>query len=145
MKQKFSKLMKCSLLGLGLTMSYPAAANLDVDSSTANLTVALYATLTGLDDFTMTKVSGSNTYSGSDQFSLVTNGAVRVTASAAALSGTAIVPSLTINSNGSTLDTPVETITDTLNLLDATADLGGANALAAGTYISTITLTVSAI
>ena len=147
MKAKLSKISKGVLLGLGLVMSSQASAegNLDVETSTANLTIGLYATLTGLDNFQMTKVNGSPTYTGGDLFSLVTNGAVRVTATTVALSGTTVVPSLTIDSSTNIVDTASNVVTSSNYQLDATANLSGVNELAAGNYSSLITLTVSAI
>ena len=74
----------------GSLISGATLADLDSDSATVNVSVGLYASLTGLDDFTLstTDADGSATavYTGSDDFNLESNSQVRVNLSGSNLS-----------------------------------------------------------
>ena len=144
MKRKLSKrIIKSSLLGLSLVASQSVLA-LDTDSANVDLTVGLYAEVTGLTNFTMLHTSGAN-YAGSDQFTLNANGSVRVTATSTTLNGTVVTPIVTINGGTGVLDTPANTLHSAVHSLEATAALEGANVLAAGNYTGVVTLTVSSL
>ena len=153
MKSKLSKrIIQASLLGLSASQASLANGNgngngngsLANDNANIDLTVALYATISGLDDFTMSNTTGSN-YAGSDQFTLNSNGQVRVTATTTTLGGTNVTPDLSLDNSGSTLDTANNSVHSATHSLEASTDLSGNNSLAAGDYSGVVTLTVSAI
>ena len=145
--------MKKSLiaLSLALTASPVFAGDLDSDSATVSMDVALYASLTGLDDFTLTADStdgaAGSTYSGSDTYNLESNGQVRVTMTGSDLSnGTDTVStSYSLDGSGMTYDTTADSVHNQSHSVAAVATLGAISAQKAGAYAGDITLTVSAI
>ena len=143
-KNPSNRIIQSSLLGLSLFASQSALANLDTDTANINLTVGLYASVTGLDDFTMFNTSGSN-YAGSDTFLLDSNGSVRITATTTALTGSSVTPNVALDSGTHTFDTTANVPHNGMHTLHATVDLSGDNLLAAGNYTGVVTLTVSAI
>ena len=135
----------------GSVVAAPAFANLDSDTATVSMTIGLYASLTGLDDFTLstsgTDGAASAVYTGSDSFNLESNGQVRVAVSGSDLSnGSDTVSTVfALDSSGTTFDTTADSVHNSAHSIAATATLGAISAQQAGAYSSTITLTVSAI
>lgn len=145
--------MKKSLiaLSLALTASPVFAADLDSDSATVSMDIALYASLTGLDDFTLTADStdgaAGSTYSGSDSYNLESNGQVRVSMTGSDLSNGAdsVSTSYSLDGSGMTYDTTADSVHNQSHSVSAVATLGAISAQKAGAYSGDITLTVSSI
>ena len=135
----------------GSLISAATFADLDSDSATVNMSVGLYASLTGLDDFTLSTTdadgSASAVYSGSDDFQLESNGQVRVNLSGGNLSNgsTSIATSYAMDGSGTTFDTTLGVVHNASHNVSATAILGNISSQQAGAYSGVITLTVSAI
>jgi hypothetical protein len=129
----------------------PSFAQLDQDSATVSMNVGLFASLTGLDNFTLTTTdadgSAGAVYNGSDSFNLESNGQVRVALSGGDLSAgdDSVATSYSLDSAGTTFDTATNSVHNAAHTVAASATLGAISAQKAGAYSSVITLTVSAI
>ena len=140
-----------SLAVAGAMIASPVFASLDEDSATVSMNVALYATITGLDDFVLstTAISGGAVavYSGSDTYSLESNGQVRVSLSGVDLSnGRDSVPtSYALDGAGTSYDTTLDVVHNAAHTVSAEAILGDISAQKAGAYSAVITLTVAAL
>ena len=140
-----------SLLVVGAMIASPVFASLDEDSATVSMNVALYAAITGLDDFVLTTdaVSGAAgaVYSGSDSYNLESNGQVRVSLSGINLSnGVDSVPTTyALDGAGVSYDTTVAVVHNASHTVSAEATLGDISTQKAGAYSSVITLTVAAL
>ena len=135
----------------GSVVSAPSFAVLDTDSATVNMNVGLYASLTGLDDFTLT-TSGADgaagaVYDGTDTFNLESNGQVRVSLAGSNLTSGAnsVATTYQMDSAGTTFDTESAKVHNASHSVSAAATLGDISSQQAGAYSSVITLTVSAI
>jgi len=129
-----------------------AYASLDSDSATVNMSVAVFAALTGLDNFTLstTDVDGAagSVYSGSDSFALESNAQVRVSLTGGDLSngsGDAVSTAYNLDANGIIMETTANSVHNNSHTVSAAATLGAISAQKAGAYSSEITLTVSAL
>lgn len=136
----------------GSLVAAPAFAALDTDTATVRMNVGLFASLTGLNDFTLTTTdadgSAGAVYSGSDSFNLESNGQVRVSmtgADLASANGSKVATSYNLDSAGMTFDTESNKVHNREHSVAASATLGAISAQQAGAYSSVITLTVSAI
>ena len=141
--KNYKKILLTSILMLaGMQVSVAEITN---DNATMTMLVPLSATLSKLDNITLTSVDAIN-YTGSDTYTLVSNGQVRVSATTTDLvNGTSTVtPTISLDSSGTVYDTSAGVAHDDgLHTLDvaavvSTADIGG-------TYSGVVTLTVSAI
>ena len=125
--------------------SHVSAQDIDTDSATMTMVIPLYASLTGLDDFVLTSVDGEN-YSGSDVYSLVSNGKVRVSATTTNLvnSQSSVTPTISLDGGGMTFDTVAGVAHDNdTHVLTASAVVDSSDA--GGSYTGFVTLTVSTI
>ena len=123
-----------------------SAEDLGTDSAVMTMILPLYASLSNLDDFYLTSTDAVN-YSGSDEYTLVSNGQIRVTATTTNLvSGTStITPIISLDGSGTTFDTTAGVSHDVANhVLKADAVITDPTT-AGGTYTGTVTLTVSSI
>lgn len=136
---------------VGSVTAVPAFAELDSDSATVSMSIGLYASLTGLADFTLTTSdadgSAGAVYAGSDDFNVESNGQVRVSLAGSDLtSDNDSVPTVfAMDGAGTTFDTTASSVHDASHTVSATATLGEISSQQAGAYSSVITLTVSAI
>lgn len=127
------------------------AADLDSDSATVSMNVGLYASITGLDDFSLSTSdpdgSANATYSGSDDFNLESNGQVRVSMTGGNLSNGAdsVSTSYALDSASTTFDTTADSVHNATHSVSAQAVLGAISAQKAGAYSGSITITVSSI
>ena len=141
-----------SLVLVGAMITSPVFASLDEDSATVSMNVALYAAITGLDDFVLTTTAASGAagavYSGADTYNLESNGQVRVSLSGINLSnGLDSVPT-TYGLDGLgnvSYDTTVAVVHNASHTVSAEAILGDISTQKAGAYSSVITLTVAAL
>lgn len=129
-----------------------AHASLDSDSATVDMSVAVFAALTGLDNFTLTTTdvdgAAGSVYSGSDNFALESNAQVRVSLSGGDLSnggGDSVSTSYNLDDNGIIMETAANSVHNNSHSVSAAATLGAISAQKAGAYSSEITLTVSAL
>jgi hypothetical protein len=140
-----------TLMIAGTVFAAPAFASLDSDDATVSMNVGLYASVTGLDDFTLTPDAldgaASATYSGSDSYNLESNGQVRVTLSGADLSNgvDSVSTAYALDSAGTTFDTTADVVHNAAHEVSAQATLGEISSQKAGAYSAEITLTVSAL
>lgn len=140
-----------SLVLAGTMIASPVFASLDEDSATVSMNIALYASITGLDDFVLstTDVSGGAgaVYNGTDTYRLESNGQVRVSLSGADLSnGSDSVPTTyALDSEGVSFDTTVGLVHNSDHTVSAEATLEDISGQKAGAYSSVITLTVAAL
>ena len=130
----------------------PTFANLDQDTANVTMSVGLFASITGLDDFVLTTNdpdgSAGAVYEGADNFNLESNGQVRVALTGGNLksgAGTEVATSYALDSTGLTFDTESNKVHNAAHSVSAAATLGEISAQEAGGYSSIITLTVSAI
>ncbi len=120
------------------------------DSATVSLNVGLFATIVGLDDFALatSDADGSENaiYSGSDAFTVKSNGQISVTLTGADLVNGAnvITPSYALDSAGLTFDTGAG-VHNSSHTVSASATLGDVSDQEAGAYSGDITITVSAL
>jgi len=127
------------------------AAELDSDSATVSMNVGLYASLTGLDDFSLTTSdadgSAGAVYSGSDSFNLESNGQVHVSMTGGDLSNGADSVSTTysLDSGAMEFDTAADSVHNSAHTVAAAATLGNISSQKAGAYSGNITITVSSI
>ncbi len=145
--------MKLKLLSVGLLV-IPISTNanqLDVASSSVSMDIGLYASISGLDDFSLT-TSGTDgaanaVYSGSDTYQLESNGQVRLTLTGSDLSNgsDSISTSYSLDGNGLVFDTAADMAHNASHSISATATLGNISSQKAGSYTGTITITVSGI
>jgi hypothetical protein len=135
----------------GLILSTSAMAELDSDDATVSLTIGAYASVTGLDDFSLTADgldgAANATYSGSDSFNLESNGQVRVTMTGGDLShgSDSVSTTYELDSNGTSFDTTADSVHNANHTLEAQATLGSISSQKAGNYSADLTITVSAI
>ena len=140
-----------AILLAGAVSSVPAFAALDSDTATVSMSIGLYASLTGLADFTLTTSdadgSAGAVYSGSDDFNVESNGQVRVSLSGSNLSSgnDSVATTFAMDGAGTTFDTTASSVHDASHSVSATATLGEISSQQAGAYSSVITLTVSAL
>jgi hypothetical protein len=145
----FNKIAIASTL-LALT-SGVYANSIDQDSATVSMNVGLFASLTGLDNFTLTTSdtdgAAGAVYSGSDSFNLESNGQVRVTLAGGDLSNGAdsVSTAYAMDDSGTTFDTVADSVHNASHTVSASATLGNISSQKAGAYSSEITITVSAI
>jgi len=134
-----------------LCAGHVLADNLDSDSATVSMSVAQYAALTGLDDFSLTTSdtdgAAGSVYSGSDAFNLESNAQVRVSLSGGDLtSGSdSVSTSYSLDDGGTTFDTTADSVHSAAHTVSASATLGAISAQKAGAYSTVITLTVAAL
>lgn len=144
------KLISSLVLG-GAMIASPAFAALDEDSATVSMDVALYAAVTGLDDFVLSTTATSGgagaVYGGSDTYRLESNGQVRVSLSGGDLSnGSDTVPTTyALDNSGVSFDTTVDVVHNADHTISAEAILGDISSQKAGGYSALITLTVAAL
>lgn len=128
-----------------------ANAELDSDSATVSMDVGLYASLTGLDDFSLSTSDSDGAagaiYSGSDSFNVESNGQVRVSMTGGNLSNgsDSVSTSYALDDDGMTFDTTADSVHNASHSVSAQATLGDISAQKAGAYSGSITITVSAI
>ena len=140
-----------AILLAGSISTAPAFAGLDTDSATVSMSIGLYASLTGLDDFTLTTSdadgSAGAVYAGSDSFNLESNGQVRVSLAGSDLSAglDSVDTTFSMDGEGTTSDTTSSSVHNASHSVSAQATLGDISSQQAGAYSSVITLTVSAI
>ncbi|GAA4651040.1 hypothetical protein GCM10023116_33230 [Kistimonas scapharcae] len=144
--------MKKTLIAMAMALaSTSAMAELDSESATVSMDVALFASITNLDDFVLNPVSSDGAagsiYSGSDTYNLESNGQVRVTLSGSDLSNgsDSISTAYALDDSGLTFDTTADSVHNANHTVSADATLGNISAQKAGSYSGTITLTVSGI
>ncbi len=141
----------------GMALAEPGnkAGNIGPNSSvsenaTVSMNVALYAAIKDLDDFSLQTSDADGSagaiYSGSDAFSVQSNGQVRVTLAGADLVSGAnvITPDYALDSSGLTFDTGLG-VHNQVHSISASAQLGEISDLEAGAYSGEITMTVSAL
>lgn len=127
------------------------AAELDSDSATVSMNVGVYASLTGLDDFSLTTSDADGSagaiYSGSDSFNLESNSQVRVSMSGGDLSNgsDSVSTAYALDDSGTTFDTTADAVHNASHSVSAAATLGNISGQKAGAYSGSITITVSAI
>ncbi len=146
--------MKKSLIALAFALTASSntfAADLDNASANVSMNVALYASITNLDDFALstndTDGSANAVYSGSDTYNLESNGQVRVTLSGGDLTnGTdSVSTSYALDGSGMTFDTTADSTHNSTHTVAASAVLGSISDQKSGAYAGAITLTVSGI
>ena len=144
--EKAMKIKKYLLALFVISMaSHVSAQDIDTDTAKMTMIVPLYASLTGLDDFALTSVDGEN-YSGSDVYSLVSNGKVRVSATTTNLvnNQSSVTPTISLDGGGTTFDTVAGVAHDNdAHVLTASAVVDSTDA--GGSYTGTVTLTISTI
>lgn len=143
---------KMAICLLGTMVSFASYADgLDSDDATVSMTVGLYASLTGLDNFILQTSDNSGAasavYSGSDDFNLESNGQVRVSLDGDDLENGAdsVSTSYALDDNGITFDTASGEKHDASHSVSAEATLDEISSQQEGEYSAVITLTVSAI
>lgn len=120
------------------------------DTATVSMNIGLFAAIQGLDNFSLstTDADGSENavYSGSDAFTVKSNGSIRVTLTGADLVNGAnvITPIYSLDSSGLTFDTGVG-VHNSGHTVSASATLGDISDQEAGAYSGEITITVSAL
>ncbi len=135
----------------GAMATSPAFADLDQDSAIVTMDVALFAAITGLDDFVLntndTSGEAGAIYSGSDSYRLESNGQVRVSLTGDDLTNgeNSVDTQYALDSNGVTFDTTADSVHNAEHTVSAVATLGDISSQKAGAYSSEITLTVSAL
>ncbi|MBL1260556.1 MAG: hypothetical protein COB33_008500 [Thiotrichaceae bacterium] len=148
---KLNKIIAAIGVATALTLPGISSAALDTDSATVSMSVGLYASLTGLDNFVLspssTNGAAGSIYSGSDTFNLESNGQVRVSLSGGDLSNgsDSVTTTYEMDDDGVTFDTTASSIHNANHSVSASAELGDISSQKAGSYSSTITITVSAI
>lgn len=146
---KLNKLALATLIGLvGFNAN---AVDLDSDSATVSMNVGLYASLTGLDDFSLSTLnvdgSAGAVYSGSDDFNLESNGQVHVSMIGTSLSNGSdnLNTAYGLDNSIGEFDTSADAVHNATHSVSASAMLGDISAQKAGAYSSAITITVSSI
>ncbi|XOV86862.1 MAG: hypothetical protein ACFHX7_18050 [Pseudomonadota bacterium] len=140
-----------SIALIGSLAAAPAFAELDKDSAVVSMDVALFAAITGLDDFVLSTSDTSGEagaiYSGSDKYRLESNGQVRVALSGDNLNNgvDSIATKYTLDGEGVTFDTKADSVHNAEHTVSAVATLGDISSQKAGAYSSEIILTVSAL
>lgn len=125
--------------------------DLDSDSATVSMNVGLYASLTGLDDFSLSTLnvdgSAGAVYSGSDDFNLESNGQVHVSMIGTSLSNGSdnLNTAYGLDNSIGEFDTSADAVHNATHSVSASAMLGDISAQKAGAYSSAITITVSSI
>ena len=121
-------------------------------SGNVTMTIGLYASITGLDDFTLTTTdidgSAGAVYDGADNFNVESNGQVRVVLSGANLTNGSDSVSTVYeldSTGGTTFDTTSGVVHNASHSVSAAATLGAISDQLSGNYASTVTLTVSAL
>lgn len=134
-----------AVIALSFT-THASAEDLTTDAAVMSMSIPLYASISKLDDFSLTSTDSVN-YSGSDNYSLLINGQVRVTATYTNLvnGSTSVTPTVSLDGGGTTFDTAVDSShNNALHVLSASAVIRDPTT-AGGNYVGTITLTVSSI
>jgi hypothetical protein len=146
------KLTKLALATAICTLGFAAqAAELDSDTATVSMDVGLYASLTGLDDFSLSTTdadgSAGATYTGNDDFNLESNGQVHVSMTGGNLSNGAdsVATSYGLDNSITEFDTASDAVHNASHNVSASAILGAISAQKAGSYSGAITITVSSI
>jgi hypothetical protein len=144
--------VKAVVAAISMAASASVLANqIDSDSANVTMSVGLYASLTGLDDFVLTTSdtdgSAGAVYSGSDNFNLESNGQVRVSLTGGDLSNgsESVSTSYSLDGSGMTFDTTADSVHNASHSVSASATLGEISAQKAGGYSGVITLTVSSL
>ncbi|MEY8203571.1 MAG: hypothetical protein RPR40_00740 [Bermanella sp.] len=157
MKATMKENMKSTMKKIALISAISALAfnaqgvELDSDSATVSMSVGLYASLTGLDDFSLTTIDADGeagaTYNGNDDFNLESNGQVHVSMVGANLSngGDSVATSYSLDSGTLEFDTASGAVHNASHNVSAQAVLGAISAQKAGAYSGSITITVSSI
>ncbi len=149
MKANMKKMALITVIGV-LAFNVQAV-ELDSDSATVSMSVGLYASLTGLDDFSLTTLDADGeagaTYNGSDDFNLESNGQVHVSMAGGNLSNGAdsVATSYSLDSASTAFDTSAGVVHNASHNVSAQAILGAISAQKAGSYSGSITITVSSI
>ena len=141
---KYSKYL---LAGITAGLATQLSANdLSTDSAVMSMTIPLYASISNLDDFSLTSSDAVN-YSGSDNYSLVTNGQVRVTATTTKLVNgeNSVTATISLDAGGATFDTAEGVAHNNANHVLAANAVISDPSIAGGSYTGTVTLTVSSI
>ena len=143
---------KVALATIAGSLAFSAqAVELDSDSATVSMNVGLYASLTGLDDFSLSTSDADGeagaTYNGDDDFNLESNGQVHVSMSGGNLTNgsDSVATSYSLDSAGTAFDTTTGVIHNASHNVSAQAVLGAISAQKAGSYSGSITITVSSI
>ena len=127
------------------------AVELDSDSANVSMNVGLYASLTGLDDFSLSTSDANGEagaiYNGDDDFNLESNGQVHVSMSGGDLSNgsDSVSTTYSLDSASTAFDTETGVIHNASHNVSAQAVLGAISAQKAGSYSGSITITVSSI
>ncbi|GAA4650324.1 hypothetical protein GCM10023116_26070 [Kistimonas scapharcae] len=137
------------IFALLLSATGSHSAELDTVSTSASMDVALYASITGLDAFTLTTTDKSGSanavYSGSDTYHLESNGQVTVllTSSSLSLSGESINTTFTLDGKPITsYTTESNSVHNATHTVEGSAQLGKISDQKAGEYFASVTLTV---
>ncbi|MBV1873393.1 MAG: hypothetical protein KUG80_01335 [Gammaproteobacteria bacterium] len=143
---------KVALATIAGSLAFSAqAVELDSDSATVSMNVGLYASLTGLDDFSLSTSDADGeagaTYNGDDDFNLESNGQVHVSMSGGNLTNgsDSVATSYSLDSASTAFDTTTGVIHNASHNVSAQAVLGAISAQKAGSYSGSITITVSSI
>lgn len=135
-----------------LTSAAQPGAALDSDSAVVSMNVALFASITNLDDFILTTDdtdgAAGTVYNGFDMFNLESNGQVRVELEGTALSNDdddELTTSYSLNDDGLEFDTTADSVHNQEHKVSASAQLGDISSQLAGAYTGEITITVSAL
>ena len=127
------------------------AVELDSDSANVSMNVGLYASLTGLDDFSLSTSDANGEagaiYNGDDDFNLESNGQVHVSMSGGDLTNgsDSVSTTYSLDSASTAFDTETGVIHNASHNVSAQAVLGAISAQKAGSYSGSITITVSSI
>ena len=143
---------KVALATIAGSLAFSAqAVELDSDSATVSMNVGLYASLTGLDDFSLSTSDADGeagaTYNGDDDFNLESNGQVHVSMSGGNLTNgsDSVATSYSLDGASTAFDTTTGVIHNASHNVSAQAVLGAISAQKAGSYSGSITITVSSI
>ena len=143
---------KIAFVAVAGSLAFSAhATELDSDSANVSMNVGLYASLTGLDDFSLSTSDANGeagaTYNGDDDFNLESNGQVHVSMSGGDLTNgsDSVSTSYSLDSAGTAFDTETGLIHNASHNVSAQAVLGAISAQKAGSYSGSITITVSSI
>ena len=143
---------KIAFVAVAGSLAFSAhATELDSDSANVSMNVGLYASLTGLDDFSLSTSDANGeagaTYNGDDDFNLESNGQVHVSMSGGDLTNgsDSVSTTYSLDSASTAFDTETGVIHNASHNVSAQAVLGAISAQKAGSYSGSITITVSSI
>lgn len=139
-------------LVIATTVSFASLSHgeLVTANTSASMTIPLYASVTGLGSIIMstsdTGGSAGAVYAGSDSFALESNGqvTVQVTGSDLTDGSDVLSTSYILDGGSSSFDTTADSVHNASHTVNASATLGSVSAQKAGTYTSSLTITVSA-